>query len=101
MGFPVITPVIAALVLTACGQSAPPMPRSNFEKAAKLCDLRATTYIARHKRMLDEPLINFSGEGRPEQAMRCFNRALEAIDPRAMADPASKGSVSYIWEWKR
>jgi len=74
------------------------MSQEIFSSAAKLCELRATTYTFRDGFFLDEPLIDFSHEPSPAEAHDCFNKALEEVD-RA-ATERGVDHISYIWEWQ-
>jgi hypothetical protein len=90
--------ILLTLVSVSGCQSAPPMPKETFSQAAKLCDLRATTYTFRDGIFLDEPLIDFTKEADPLNARNCFNGALETVD-RAKTD-RGVDHISYIWEWR-
>mgnify|MGYP000557149898 CR=1 FL=1 len=90
--------ILLCISVVSCGQSAPPMSRETFETAARHCGLNATTYTYRDGWLLDEPLIDFSGEPKPDEAHQCFNRGLETAD-REMTERGVT-SISYIWEWK-
>lgn len=74
------------------------MSQTTFSDAARRCGLRATTYLYRNGILLDEPLIDFTKEPEPQEALRCFNAALEKID-RSMTERVVE-HISYIWEWR-
>jgi hypothetical protein len=74
------------------------MTKADFADAASRCSLRATTYLYRDGILVDEPLIDFTKESRPAEAMKCFEAAMEQIDRGA----TERGVVhiSRIWEYR-
>lgn len=72
------------------------MSEATFSDAARRCHLQATTYTYRDDVVLDEPLVDFTGEAEPAKALTCFNSALEKIDREATERGATH--ISRIWE---
>ena len=92
------TPLLGLLIMMCASgcESAPPMSHATFAEAARSCDLSATTYTDRDGIFSDEPLVDFTKEPAPANALTCFNLALEKIDREATERGAKH--ISRKWE---
>jgi hypothetical protein len=88
----------AALALTACGQSLPPLPESLFNQIAIQCDFRATSYQMTRSLLIEKPMIDFSREAHPKEAHKCFDAALQRHDREITDSSNPPASFGYVWD---